>query len=109
MPGVVQTRSEFFRQMGPNFIDGIALLAALLWCGLTVLWGLSTGIPPVTAIERGLVVSIVVYSIVYVGTYIVIWAAFMAKRKRKAEARRRRIEARDQQSREQQPESSQKQ
>jgi hypothetical protein len=95
--------------MGPNFIDGVALLAGLFWLGLIVLWGLSAGVSLLPAVEHGLVVSIFVYPVVYVGLYIIVRTALTSEEKRRAQARRRRAEGHGRTPREQPPESVQKQ
>ena len=64
-------------------IDAIALAAALVWVGATVLFGLHVGISLTKALERAIVGAILVYALVFVGLHVLLRVADNQRVRRK--------------------------
>lgn len=83
MPRSAQSQIRYFHRLAANFADGVALAAALIWLGAMVGLAWSAGVPLFTALKRGLVGSVLVYSLFFVGLHIMFRMSSKTARKGK--------------------------
>jgi uncharacterized membrane protein len=83
MPRSAHSQIRNFHRLAANFADGVALAAALIWLGVMVALAWSAGVPLFTALKRGLVGSVLVYSLFFVGLHLMFRMSSKTARKDK--------------------------